>query len=78
MGSENSVQSHYSSVVELTEQYHLFPFIFLFMFVGVVSTLAMAAQTCFRFLGEVVECYYDFRLRCAESKRHYQRVAGGN
>ena len=75
MGSENFVPLH---LPELAAQYHLIPFILLFMFVGVVSTLSMATQTCFRFLGEVVDAYYDFRVRCAEGKRRYQRGVAGD
>jgi hypothetical protein len=62
------------SIYELAETYHLLPFVVLFIFVGVLSTLAMAVKACFRFLGEMIESFYDFKVQCNASKRRYEET----
>ena len=63
-------------LLDLADRYHLVPFILLVLFIGLVSTMAMAAKSCFRFFAEVVEAYYDFKIQCAASKERYQRALG--
>ncbi len=64
-----------SSLLNATEKYHLLPFVFLFLIVGVASTLSMAIKTCLRCLGEIVEAVYDFKVQCIEIKKRYRKAA---
>ncbi len=60
-----------ASLVDLTETYHLLPIVLWFVLVGVFHTLTMLISYGFRCISEVVEAFYDFRIRCGESKRRY-------
>lgn len=62
------------SLFQLAENYHLWPTVFLLLFVGVVSVLALVAKACFRYLAEVVEAYYDFKTQYVESKNRYEQA----
>jgi hypothetical protein len=59
------------SLVDIAEAYHSLPLALLFIFLTLVSTVAMAAKFCLRCLAEVVDAYYDFRKDCANSRRRY-------
>ena len=59
------------SLVGLAEQYHLLPFVLMFLLVGIFTALSMAIKTCLRCLGEVVDAFYDFKTQCADSRRRY-------
>jgi hypothetical protein len=50
------------------------PLALLFIFLTLVSTVAMAAKFCLRCLAEMVDSYYDFKQDCASSKRRYERA----
>ena len=64
------------SLFALVDKYHLLPFVLLFLFIGLVSVLAMAALTSFRFIREVVDGYYDLRVKCIESRRRFEEATG--
>jgi hypothetical protein len=61
-----------SSLSQLTETYHLWPWVLLFLLFGVLGALSMAVRYCLHFLEEVQESFYDFKSRCAENRRHYE------
>jgi len=60
-----------ASLVDLTEKYHLLPIVLWFVLVGLFHTLTMLVSFGFRCASEIVDAFYDFRIRCGESKRRY-------
>ena len=61
-----------ASLLDLAEKYHLFPFVVLFIVVGMLTTATMLISLAFRCLGEVVEFYFDFRVRVVDSRRRFE------
>lgn len=57
------------SLADVAEAYHSVPLVVLFIFLTLVSTVAMAAKFCLRCLAEVVDAFYDFKRDCANSRR---------
>jgi hypothetical protein len=64
------------SLYEFVDTYHLLPFVSLFFFLGLVTTVTMAATAGFRCLAEVVDAFYVFKEQCVTSKRRYEKTAG--
>jgi len=60
-----------ASLVDLAEKYHLLPIVLWFVLVGLMHSLTMLVSFGFRCASEIVEAFYDFRMRCGESKRRY-------
>ncbi len=63
-----------SSATTLIEQHHLLPFVLLFLFIGIVTTLELAVKLLFRCMAETVEAFYGFRSQCAAIKRRYAQL----
>ncbi len=73
----SSLASDPKSIFEFAENYHLLPFVIVFLLVGAVSMLVTGVKSCFRFFSEVVEAYYDFKTQCVESKRRHEEAVAG-
>jgi|HubBroStandDraft_1064217.scaffolds.fasta_scaffold00047_4 hypothetical protein len=61
-----------SFLSEFTDKYHLWPWALLFLFFGFLGAVNMAVRYFLRFLEEIQEAVYDFRARCAETRRRYE------
>lgn len=62
-----------TALFDLAEKFHLLPIVLWFVFVGLFHTLTMLVSFGFRCASEVVDYFYDFKMRCAESKRRYEQ-----
>ena len=46
---------------------------------SLIRRLRTKVKSCLRSLGDLVDAYYNFKIRCADSKRRYeQAVRGGD
>ena len=61
-----------ATLIDLTEKYHLLPFVLYFLTVGVLTNLTMLGIFAFRCASELVDSYYDMRLRIVESQRRFR------
>ena len=43
---------------------------------SLIRRLKTKAKSCLRWLGDWVDAYYTFRIRCADSKRRYEQAVG--
>jgi hypothetical protein len=63
-----------SSLSQFVDAYHLWDALLLLAVLGVYHFLTIAMLHGFRFLGEVNETYYSYKIRCVENRRRYQQV----
>jgi hypothetical protein len=68
-----------SSLLDLTEKYHLLPFVLLFLFLGIATALAMAVAVGFRLWTEMVRARYESKAQCDEIRKQYAegKLLGG-
>lgn len=48
------------------------PIVFILVLIGFMNFVTMGIESAFRFLGQVVEAYYDFLWHCRRAKERYR------
>ena len=64
-----------SHLSDIADRYHLWPWVILFLFCGILGALGMAIRYSFRFLEDVHDAFYEFKKHCADNKRRYEQGA---
>jgi hypothetical protein len=60
------------SFVDLFTSYHEYLIILSLALIGFLSVLVMLLTYFFRAMAEVVEAYYEFRLKCAGARKRIE------
>lgn len=52
---------------------HEYPIVATFVVIGVICAFGLVLTYLFRVMGEVVDSYYDFRVKCAEARERFRQ-----
>jgi hypothetical protein len=64
------------SLYVLADHYHLLPIVLVFIFLGMLTAVTLAAKFFLGFLEENQKAIYEFRAHWAENKRRYEQTVG--
>jgi hypothetical protein len=67
-----------ASLSRIVDTYHLWSLLVPLCLLGAYEVLHLGSYLLFRLLGDFNEARCSYLARCAENKRHYERVAGAD